>query len=168
MTRAATRAQLERELAEARRGLGRLAEASAATPTRDELLRRVAELEREQAAAAGVLRAVGQSSGDLQRVLDTICEGAARLCGVPDAQLWRGDASGHQRAAGYGPRFADETSVRWIPNDRTQVGGRAMIDRRTVHRADLLAEPDDEFAQSKRAAERLGPRGPRGPAAAAG
>jgi ABC-type transporter Mla subunit MlaD len=56
-----------------------------------ELTRALAESRERQAAAGEILRVIAGSPTDLQAVLDTIAESAARLCGASDVVINRID-----------------------------------------------------------------------------
>jgi len=104
---------------------------------------RVAELQRQQAATAGVLNAISSSPAELPRVLDAIAENAARLCGAADATILRAEADQFVRQGTFGsiPRpAAGPPQARSI--DRTSLNGRAFLDRRPVQVEDLAAVPE--------------------------
>src|SRR5262249_6449686 len=99
-------------------------------------------LERESATSE-ILRVIASSPTELQPVLDTVAENAARLCEANDATINRIDGNTLQRlgSAKYGPmpRSAPTTLHRGNPS------GRAVIDRTTVHVHDITAEFEREF-----------------------
>src|SRR5205814_582175 len=66
--------------------------------------RELAEARAQRGATAAVLRAIGGSSSDLQIVLDTIVESAARLCDAADARLFRIEDDQFRSAAAHGGR----------------------------------------------------------------
>jgi GAF domain-containing protein len=91
-----------------------------------------------QTATAGILRAIAGSPTDVQPVLDAIATSARRFCQAEDVivALLRDGAlhlDAHDGAI-EGPR-----PYSW-PADRTSVTGRAVVEGRTVHVADLLAD----------------------------
>ena len=108
------------------------------------------ELLEQQAAAADILKVISHSAIDLQRVLDTVCQSAARLCEAHDSTLWRPDGDRLVRVAHYGPI----TQVESIPRVRGTVVGRTVLDKKTLHIADILAQAD-EFPETSDLARRL-------------
>src|SRR5215471_13253061 len=58
--------------------------------------------DREQIATSEVLRIIASSSTDLQSVLDSIAENAAKLCDAVDAVVWRVDGDVRRVAAHFG------------------------------------------------------------------
>ena len=95
----------------------------------------------QQTATSEILRVIASSPTDLQPVLDTVAENAARLCEANDATIARIDGNTLQRlgSAKYGPIPA--ISARH-PSRRGNPSGRAVIDRTTVHVHDITAEFD--------------------------
>src|SRR5437016_14464040 len=56
-----------------------------------------------EAATSEILRMIARSPGDLQVILDTIAERAAKLCDAADAVVWRVDGNINRLAAHFGP-----------------------------------------------------------------
>src|SRR5215475_9610368 len=108
--------------------------------------------DREQTATSEILRLIATLSMDIQSVLDAIAENAARVCDSYDAVIRLIEGNILRLAAHYGPvepGFGGEQ-----PLARSTVGGRAIIDRQTIHIHDLLAESETEFAESRIYAQR--------------
>src|SRR5215510_3132956 len=101
----------------------------------------------QQAATTEILRVIASSSADLQPVLDTVAENAARLCEANDAVIWRVDGDMLQRVAVCGPMpFADLRR----PITRGTPPGRAVVDRQAIHVHDITAaELETEYPESK-------------------
>ncbi len=110
----------------------------------------------QQAAMSEILRVIASSPTDLQPVLDTVAENAARLCEANDATINRIDGNTLQRlgSAKYGPMPASPPPTL----SRGNPSGRAVIDRTTVHVHDITAEFDGEFPESRLLQQRTGAR----------
>jgi GAF domain-containing protein/anti-sigma regulatory factor (Ser/Thr protein kinase) len=112
----------------------------------------------QQTATSEILGVIASSPTDIQPVLDVVAENAARLCDATDGQIVRLDGDVLRRVAFYGsmPSPYDISEARQAT--RGHVGGRAVIDRKTVHVHDVTAEFDTEFPQSKELQGRTGAR----------
>ena len=88
---------------------------------------------------------IAGSPGNLQTVLDTIAENAARLCDADDVLLRQTDGVTYRTISHFGPipHSGDE-----IPVDVGSGPGRAILERRIVHVHDIQRE-QDEFPGAK-------------------
>ena len=120
-----------------------------------EALKREAEALEQQAATAEILRVISASPMNLQPVLDTVVQSAARFCGAYDAVLYRLDGGTLRLAAHHGPLRAPLGLL--VPLVRGSVGGRSVLERRAVHAADVQAEAE-EYPESSALARDLGIR----------
>jgi two-component system, NtrC family, sensor kinase len=102
----------------------------------------------QQTATSEILSVIASSPTDIQPVLDTVAEHAARLCDASDALIFRVNEDFHERVASYG-----SMPVREQTSDSLRRGGpvgRAILDRETIHVRDLAtAESDFPDAQTR-------------------
>ncbi len=106
--------------------------------------RDLSEALEQQTATSEILRVISSSPTDLERVLGTVAQSAAKLCGGNDAGIYRRDSDFLQPVATTGA-----LSVHPLPLTRRTVTGRAVIDRSTVHVADILEVIDTEFPDAR-------------------
>jgi GAF domain-containing protein len=108
----------------------------------------------QQTATSEILGVIASSPTDIQPVLDTIAENAARVCGSYDALIRLVEGDKLRLAAHYGPvepGFGHEQLL-----TRDSVGGRAVIDRKLIHIEDLMAVAATEFPGAVSAVDRMG------------
>ena len=113
----------------------------------DAQARELREALQRETATSEILRIIASSPTDIQPVLDTVAESAARLCDSQDAQIYRVDGDMMRKVARYGtvPDGIPLGSARRI--SRGSNTGRAIVDRQTVHIHDMLAEREEEFPE---------------------
>src|SRR6516165_4451955 len=105
----------------------------------------------QQTATSEILGIVARSPTDVQSVLGAVCQSAARLCEAYDAAIWRPDGDRLLLVAHHGPI----TQVESVPLVRGSVVGRSILEKQTVHIADIQSR-SDEFPVTSEYARRLG------------
>jgi two-component system, NtrC family, sensor kinase len=116
------------------------------------LLNELRESLQQQTATADVLKVISRSTFDLQTVLRTLVESAARLCDADSATITRQKDGVFYRAEAYGfsPDFVEYVRDVPVEPERRTATGRALLEGKVVHIADVLDDPDYGWAEAQR------------------
>jgi GAF domain-containing protein/DNA-binding response OmpR family regulator len=106
----------------------------------------------QQTATADVLKVINRSTFDLKSVLQTLVESAGRLCDADYATITR-QKDGvlfFAEAYGYSSEFIEYVRALPVERGRGTATGRALLEGRVIHIADVLADPDYTWAEAQR------------------
>ena len=115
------------------------------------LLNELRESLQQQTATADVLKVISRSTFDLQTVLDTLTESAARLCQADMATIrgQRGSAFYYASNYGFPPGYAEYAKNFPFEPGRGTTVGRALLEAKTVQIADVLTDPEYTYAEGQ-------------------
>ena len=124
------------------------------------LLNELRQSLQQQTATADVLKVISRSAFDLQTVLDALAELAVRLCAADRSVIRRrvGDTYPVAATFGFSPEQRAYREQHLTTPDAGSIFGRTLIEGRTVHIPDLLADPEYRQPDAAHVANVIGVR----------
>src|SRR5262249_50644040 len=116
------------------------------------LLNELRESLQQQTATADVLKVISRSAFDLQTVLETLLETAARLCHADQGTITKKKGAAFFRSVSYGfaPGFADYVKELPVEPGRTTISGRTLLEGKVIHIPDVRLDPDYNWPEAQK------------------
>jgi len=120
----------------------------------NQLQQRTADLTeslQQQTTIADVLKVISHSTFDLQAVLDTLVESAARLCEAEMVAIAQPRGEFFRQIASYGfsAKYNEFMARSPIPMGRGSLSGRVLLEGKAVHIPDVQADPNYTLLDAK-------------------
>src|SRR5436190_20569956 len=123
----------------------------------DEVKQRTEDLSeslQQQTATADVLKVISRSAFDIQAVLRTLAESAARLCQAENVQVFLRDGELYRLTAhnGFSPEYQAYVEQHPISPGRGTLVARTALELVPVHIPDIVLDPEYTFREGQRLA----------------